>query len=893
MREDLLKLLRRENEATHAIILTHNIDFVFLQSVVVPELRRCGNPTTTVFADAQCAASTYAYQAPILSNLGFRYRVVPVSMQPGFCFHPKAVFLSTPKKAVLFIGSGNLTFGGWRENGELWLRFDSEINGTGVFTAFRGYLEDITSLIALPESVRAEVAEAFDGSTHAWAVNLEEPNGLLGKAGKGITLVEQMLPFIGEGPIYNLTVCTPYFDPDAEAVKTLVEQLKTHRGEIYVQNGRTNLTQKAAQSLPAEVKVRPVNFLPKTENEEGRQRFLHAKFYALDQGEQITVFLGSANCSLAALTIPSAAGNAELLAMQALTPLEYRENYLTELEFLEEEPQLLEEYTNSEEPQREQGTINLLAARYEGGLLQLGVRHSAGVTLTGCLVDDVKHDIEIRSAGLVWVRLIGTPRTVKVMGVHGGQEVTSNPCWVDHEHELRATARIRSLAGIIRNRVTSGHWQMGAWAEVMGEFFKHLQYMPAEVLTKITSQVSGQEQEEKPSFSHKDVFGDGYGLRFEGYIDSSYQDKTWTSSLRQLLLQWLGIGTHDDLEERIEDPPPPSEGDDEPDSHDRPKELPKSPRPKPPVEITEGERKKALKILSQVFHWMSHDNYLRNREPGFLAIDLKIASALMRVALREKWITPNNFFDYTQQLWLPLFFTSQAEKHTSRGWLDYRYNTAEDPNHFAALMASPELAAAMAAWALAISAEIQTPAYARFRLACVLSVARLPWLWRVDPEDQIATELQKILSLTPLELADDRWQAISEEWSKLMRQGEALRRLEVALGGRQPVMLKKDIRQDYISAGEILWQGQAGFLIALSATKRSLKEPVQVLYLQPKPGKPDESYWSKDGKEFLIPLKALLDEGVITSSDFGDNERKELANLIKELAQGFLAETIF
>jgi hypothetical protein len=119
LRQDLIRLLRGENDVTHAIILTHNIDFVFLQAVVVPELKRCGNPTITVFADAQCAASTYAYQAPILSNLGIRYRVVPVSMQSGFCFHPKAVFLSAPKKAVLFIGSGNLTFGGWRENGEL------------------------------------------------------------------------------------------------------------------------------------------------------------------------------------------------------------------------------------------------------------------------------------------------------------------------------------------------------------------------------------------------------------------------------------------------------------------------------------------------------------------------------------------------------------------------------------------------------------------------------------------------------------------------------------------------------------------------------------------------------------------------------------------------------
>jgi len=106
--------------------------------------------------------------------------------------------------------------------------------------------------------------------------------------------------------------------------------------------------------------------------------------------------------------------------------------------------------------------------------------------------------------------------------------------------------------------------------------------------------------------------------------------------------------------------------------------------------------------------------------------------------------------------------------------------------------------------------------------------------------------------------------------------------------------LKKWIRQDHIQAGEILWQGpRVGVLIALSATKRTLKEPLRVLYLQSKPSspieeKPGEAYWSKDGKEFLIPLKALLDKDVVPSSElFGDKERKELANFIKELAQGF------
>jgi hypothetical protein len=117
----LVKLIETQEDATNAIVLTHNIDFVFLQMIVVSALRHCGRPTLTVFADAHCAAEAFAYQSQVLSTLGTRYRVVPVAMEPGFRFHPKALLLSGPTKATLLIGSGNLTFGGWKENAETWV----------------------------------------------------------------------------------------------------------------------------------------------------------------------------------------------------------------------------------------------------------------------------------------------------------------------------------------------------------------------------------------------------------------------------------------------------------------------------------------------------------------------------------------------------------------------------------------------------------------------------------------------------------------------------------------------------------------------------------------------------------------------------------------------------
>ena len=140
MRLDLIKTIGEARDVTNVIILTHNIDFIFLQANLIRQLRKIGHPTLTVFADADCAIESFQRQGRWIEGIGKRYRVVPVAMNPGFCFHPKAVLLSSQIKATLLVGSGNLGFGGWRENAEVWIRFDTDVDGGAPFSAFYQYL---------------------------------------------------------------------------------------------------------------------------------------------------------------------------------------------------------------------------------------------------------------------------------------------------------------------------------------------------------------------------------------------------------------------------------------------------------------------------------------------------------------------------------------------------------------------------------------------------------------------------------------------------------------------------------------------------------------------------------------------------------------------------------
>ena len=77
MRLDLLKDIAKQREVTNVVILTYNIDFIYFQNVVVPQLRKCGNPSVTLFADSKCAEESYGRQGQWINGIGRRYRVVP------------------------------------------------------------------------------------------------------------------------------------------------------------------------------------------------------------------------------------------------------------------------------------------------------------------------------------------------------------------------------------------------------------------------------------------------------------------------------------------------------------------------------------------------------------------------------------------------------------------------------------------------------------------------------------------------------------------------------------------------------------------------------------------------------------------------------------------------
>lgn len=883
MRDDVITTISSAKDVSNAIILTHNIDFVFIQTVVLAAFRRCGNSSITIFADASCAAESFAHQAPVLTDIGVRYRVVPVNMSPGFRFHPKAVLLSSESKATMLVGSGNLTFGGWRENAEIWFRFDTEHDGVAPFQAFHAYLKEILEGIALPDAIKAEVDAAFDANSKKWISQEAIFGDLMGRAGSGPPLLDQMINYLGDDPVDEIHLCTPYFDEDGLALQQIVDRIPAERVTVLCQPERSTLTQKAWRRNSSSSTLQRIDFTRLGVSGENRSAFIHAKIYAFRRGNEVTLFVGSANCSQAALTMPGRAGNAELLAIRRMTSDEFTENIINELVITNEPVELRADVSGEfDEPDTLEKTIRIDAARFEAPDLLVAFS-PPNLTVVACVIDSADPSpFKLVDQGVLVASCGTSPKSVVVYAAIDGGVIESAPIWVDHELSLRTSSQGRNLADSIRVKVQPGAWNASGWTDVLDVFCKHLSYMPIRHVGHFRrgQKRTPEEVLKENEFTAADIFSQDYEyprLALDG-LKSCRDEDSQIQSTQQLLLRWFGVSNDTFSEEEEFD----SENEIlTVEMVDKPEQLHISSASAD--NVSERDKHRIMKLLSQLETAMLSMEFLAERPPDYLAADLKIISALLRIGLRNMWIDSAQLFKLTQKIWCSLFFSSETRKDI--GWLEHRLRTSDDMREFIQEMRSAELSAALVGWKLAMAYENITPEAVSFELAAVLSVARVPWLWYGGEPEEIAGELNALLSYTSssVEGREALAQKAEEEWALLLQRGHALHLLETAASSLSLNEIRDRISNEHLQKGDLLWQGTAGFCVVCQGASRT-DDIVKVIKLQ---NAGEEATFRGP---YTIPLKALLDASVVPLSEhFDDAPRKVLYEFIRDLSQVFVS----
>ncbi len=852
-------------DATSAIVLTHNIDFLFLQSIVWPRLRKCGYPKLTVFADAVCAQGSYRQHGHLLAGIGRDYRVVPVEMGAGRRFHAKAILFAGPSRAALAVGSGNLTHGGWSANQEIWTTCESGDDGLSAISAFRNYVSTVLAFVHREESIAEEIEDVFVHGADSWTAELPDPAGLLG-APDDRPLLDRMVDLAGDG-VRRVTAYAPYYDAKGEALGELARRIAVPI-KVLLQRNHVGLSAPAAATLPGNVELTGVD--------SNRSRFIHAKLFAFHRSETTLLVSGSANLSKAALMADRNWGNAELVAVQEVSQ-EEADDLLADITFLDDVPAL------PEEPPTDRWTLpdqhlRILAARFIDGVLKVAFKSDEASEKLIVEIDDgpKQRCRDIGVNGVARIRLKRCPRSVRLIcTLKSGVEVSSEPAWVDDEASLGRSVTVRRIVAKLQEASETGALSSEGWFEILQLLHQHLQ-RPRQQFSYATTRRNDSTATTARSYRVEDVFSESFGRPATDMIAGV------SGAMRQT--DFLGVLAHYFSPEMTDEPA-------ETDEESQPDESVEETEPQEISDATAKEEnkrrlnragsvkdaqngvrfhRKFVALLEKIVTIMGGDGFCADRTPERLSADIAATALLLRKGLVDRVLAEDEFASITSRLWSILFFRSGGEIGTIEKHLQGLGSSSEHPRAaYESAMASPRLTAALILWCFPDWGQGSMDAI-RFRFAAMALAANLPWLAAGGTDEEVVGELRRLSRSMPTGI---EFEALVDARNRWVRDGVALDEFRKAAGLWKAMELAEACSDGPLKRGELLWQA-GEFWVAEKDCRRDQKTSVSVRRLAGVDRK-------KFRPSYLAPVGSLLQNPDLLK--LHDGARRSLLDVIAEV----------
>jgi len=305
-----LTLLRRWSETgeqlLEALILGYTVDLPFLERYLVVEARALG-ARVTVLSDAHQATHD-----DVDVRLAGRIYLHAYAVCAG-AFHPKLTLLVGQSQVWVAIGSGNPTMSGWGHNSELLLVVrGSRERGPRLFADLAEWLVALPTVVQMPKWAGTVLAEISD------QIIPEALNETLSDVALVHNLATPIIDQIDSGPVEELSLCAPFFDPASIAVKRLIGRFKPAGISLGVQPKLSSYDGVSLANALASVPSHDLRFIDE-------DRISHGKLIEWSSPGTRRVLVGSPNLSVAALLrTTSDDANCELAvmgpAMESLLP---------------------------------------------------------------------------------------------------------------------------------------------------------------------------------------------------------------------------------------------------------------------------------------------------------------------------------------------------------------------------------------------------------------------------------------------------------------------------------------------------------------------------------------------------------------------------------------------
>lgn len=292
--------LLADYEPVHILGTTFTLSLAFFESSVWPNIKTNRLSNLLIIAD-QMGLQRAFQEAPALKLAGREY--VATAAPTTRIFHPKVWLLIEESRALVLVGSGNLTQAGFMKNLELFeaIEISNEKPCSGLFREdVQSFLIGLRSLWSelgpaqeLPV-VRAleQISSAFRSLPSDLSVSKQCKRRLFHSFQGEFT---ETLPKIE--PNQTLRIASPYFGGSDLGLKRIKEALNAERLAVYPaihQDGGIDL------NVAKNSSGKGVEFLRRKSED---NRFAHLKLISADGAkEKDWIFSGSVNCTDAALS---------------------------------------------------------------------------------------------------------------------------------------------------------------------------------------------------------------------------------------------------------------------------------------------------------------------------------------------------------------------------------------------------------------------------------------------------------------------------------------------------------------------------------------------------------------------------------------------------------------
>lgn len=410
-----------------ALLTTYSFDPYFFERFVLPDLWAGSSNSILVLVDQSELRNALNSHLGDLRHLGRRYFLQPVEWRGAF--HPKIFLRLGDEGGLAWVGSNNLTRGGWGGNSELgsaWSLDRDGLDGCGWLTGLISYLHSTTTGLAkdlVYKARRLPWLEDIPGeSRHDVLISLEEPIG-----------VQVVRRWAGRR-FTNLKVLTGSTDRDAGFLRWASETFGLEDIDICLTPECASLETQALGSLGPKVRLVPPL----------GQKLMHAKCYWFNGPDGPGALWGSANCSRSAWLIPGQ--NLEAMVVEDTPEPIHYSDILQVFEQEEVDPSVVLTHRPQADPDGEQKNppLRIVAASAEAnGRIQVEVKPPIQTDAAVFLVIGNTR-LCLEGAGSQWAGDLNNAADdshvtmVRVVAeIPGSQELWSDVRWIDRLSELR------------------------------------------------------------------------------------------------------------------------------------------------------------------------------------------------------------------------------------------------------------------------------------------------------------------------------------------------------------------------------------------------------------------------------------------------------------------------